>query len=87
MVKQRVPVFAQYVKNSVATAGDTGDGIKMGLKVGAVEPKDSWVIGLFLTTADPKPTNTFRTKYGYKDCIFVNQDGKRFVKEALVNSD
>lgn len=83
MVKERVPVFAQYVKNSVATAGDTGDGIKMGLKVGAVEPKDSWVIGLFLTAVDPKLTNTFRTKYGYKDCTFVNQDGKRFVKEDL----
>lgn len=83
MMKERVPVYAQYVKNSVATVGDTGDGLRMALQVGAAEVKDSWVIGLFLSGAKPELTNTFRTKYGYKECVFVNPEGKRFVKEDL----
>ena len=83
MIEERVPVYAQYTKYSVACVGDTGDGILMAKKIGAVEPKDSWMIGLFFAAADPKLSSTFTTKEGYKNCVFINQEGKRFCKEDL----
>ena len=83
MVEERVPAYAPFVKYSVAAMGDTGDGIVMAKKVGAVEPKDSWMIGLFFTASDPKLGGTFTTKQGYKNCVFINEKGERFVKEDL----
>lgn len=81
MVAARVPAYAPFVKYSVAGMGDTGDGIVMATRIGAVESADSWMLGLFFSAADPKLTKTFTNKDGYKNCVFINQDGKRFVRE------
>ncbi len=83
MMKKYVPSYAPYTEVSVATMGATGDGIKMAQKVGADSYKDAWVIGLYAGAAKKSLEKTFTNKNKYKDCVFVNENGKRFVNENL----
>ena len=55
----------------------------MAQKIGAAEFKDGWVMGISPVSYKRELNNTLRTKNVFKDDVFVNQDGKRFVKEDL----
>lgn len=83
MLKRLVPAYAKYAKVSVASVGNTGDGINMAKRIGASEYKDAWVIGLQAGAQKKELNATFSTKNKYKDSVFVNDEGKRFVKEDL----
>ena len=83
MLKRLVPAYAKYAKVSVASVGNTGDGINMAKRIGASEYKDAWVIGLYAGAQKKELNATFSTKNKYKDSVFVNDEGKRFVKEDL----
>jgi fumarate reductase flavoprotein subunit len=83
LLQQYTPSYAPYTAVSNATPGATGDGIIMAKKVGAAGFKDGWVMGLCPVSPKRELNNTFRTKNVYKDDVFVNQDGVRFVKEDL----
>lgn len=83
LLEKFVPSYAPYTDVSNATPGATGDGIIMAQKVGAAGFKDGWVMGISPVSTKRELNNTFRTKNVYKDDVFVNQDGKRFVKEDL----
>ena len=83
MLEKYVPQYAPFEKYSVASVGDTGDGIRMALEAGAVPYEDAWVIGLRLTSPDKRLTPTFTTKDKWKDRVFVNEKGERFVNENL----
>ena len=83
MMERLVPVYAPYTDKSVATVGATGDGIRMAVKAGGVEYEDAWVIGLYVSGAKPEYSKTFTSKDKYKDRVFVNEKGERFVNEDL----
>lgn len=83
MLERLVPPYAQYSDVSVATMGATGDGINMAKKVGADEYKDAWVIGLYAGSPKKELNKTFSTNNKYKDSLFVNEEGKRFVNEDI----
>ena len=83
LLEKFVPSYAPYTDVSNATPGATGDGIIMAQKVGAAGFKDGWVMGISPVSTKRELNNTFRTKNVFKDDVFVNQDGKRFVKEDL----
>jgi fumarate reductase flavoprotein subunit len=83
LLEQYTPSYAPYTAVSNATPGATGDGIIMAKKVGAAGFKDGWVMGLSPVSPMRELNKTFITKNVYKDDVFVNQDGRRFVKEDL----
>ena len=83
MMERLVPVYAPFTDKSVATVGATGDGIRMAVKAGGVEYEDAWVIGLYVSGAKPEYSKTFTSKDKYKDRVFVNEKGERFVNEDL----
>lgn len=83
MLERLVPVYAPYADKSVASIGDTGDGIEMAEKAGAAEYPDAWVIGLYVSSTVAQLSKTFTSKDKYKDRVFVNETGKRFVNENL----
>ena len=83
MMERLVPAFAPYVDKSVATVGATGDGIRMAVEAGGVEYPDAWVIGLYVSSPISELSKTFTSKDKYKDRVFVNEKGERFVNEDL----
>lgn len=83
LLEKFAPSYASYTDVSNATPGATGDGIIMAQKIGAAGFKDGWVMGISPVSSKRELNNTLRTKNVYKDDVFVNQDGKRFVKEDL----
>ena len=83
MMEKLVPVYAPFVDKSVASVGDTGDGIRMAVEAGGVMYDDAWVIGLYVSSLDPKLSKTYTSKDKYKDRVFVNEKGERFVNEDL----
>lgn len=83
MLAKFVPQYAPFADLSVATVGATGDGIRMAVKAGGVMYDDAWVIGLYVNSPKAELTKTFTTKDKYKDRVFVNQKGERFVNENL----
>lgn len=83
LLQQYTPSYAPFTEESNATRGATGDGIIMAKKIGAAGFKDGWVMGLKPVSPQKELSNTFRTKNVYKEQVFVNQDGKRFMKEDL----
>lgn len=83
MMERLVPDFAPYTDISVATPGATGDGIRMAIEAGADEFKDAWVIGLYVNGTKPGLSKSFTSKDKYKDRVFVNEKGVRFVNEDL----
>ncbi len=83
MMEKLVPAYAPYVDKSVATVGATGDGIRMAVDAGGVMYDDAWVIGLYVSSLDPKLSKTYTSKDKYKDRVFVNEKGERFVNEDL----
>ena len=83
MLKRLVPDYAPYADMSVASVGDTGDGIRMAVKAGGVEYKDAWVIGLYLNSPKSELNKIITSKDKYKDRVFVNEKGLRFTNENL----
>lgn len=83
MMQRLVPTFAPYTDISVATPGATGDGIRMAVEAGGVEYKDAWVIGLYVNGTKPGLSKSFTSKDKYKDRVFINEKGVRFVNEDL----
>lgn len=83
MLKRLVPDYAPYADMSVASVGDTGDGIRMAVKAGGVEYKDAWVIGLYLNSPKSELNKVITSKDKYKDRVFVNEKGLRFTNENL----
>ena len=83
MLEKFVPQYAPFADLSVATVGATGDGINMAVKAGGVMYDDAWVIGLYVNSPKNELTKTFTTKDKYKDRVFVNDKGLRFVDENL----
>lgn len=83
MMEKYAPAFAPFVDDSVASVGDAGDGIRMATEVGAVPYEDAWIIGLYVNSPRPGLQKTFTSKDKYKDRVFVNDKGVRFVNENL----
>lgn len=83
MLAKYVPQYAPFADLSVATVGATGDGIRMAVDAGGVMYEDAWVIGLYVNSPKSELTKTFTTKDKYKDRVFVNEKGVRFVNENL----
>lgn len=83
MLERLVPIYAKYADVSVATMGATGDGIKMAVRAGADEYKDAWVIGLYAGSPVKALNATFSWNGKYKQSLFVNEKGERFVNEDL----
>ncbi|MCF0254341.1 MAG: FAD-binding protein, partial [Duodenibacillus sp.] len=50
---------------------------------GAKEYTDGWVIGLYVSSLNPKLSKTYQSKDKYKDRVFINEAGLRFVNENL----
>lgn len=83
MLETLVPDYAPYADLSVASVGDTGDGIQMAMKAGAATYKDAWVIGLYLNSEKSELNPVITSKDKYKDRVFVNEKGVRFTNENL----
>lgn len=83
MLEKFVPDYAPYADLSVASLGDTGDGIEMAVKAGAAAYKDAWVIGLYLNSEKSELNPVITSKDKYKDRVFVNEKGVRFTNENL----
>lgn len=83
MLEKLVPDYAPYADLSVASVGDTGDGIRMAMKAGAAAYKDAWVIGLYLNSEKNELNPVITSKDKYKDRVFVNEKGLRFTNENL----
>lgn len=83
MLERLVPAYAPYADLSAATVGATGDGIRMAVKAGGAEYEDAWVIGLYVSSTKPGLSKAFTSKDKYKDRVFVNEKGERFVNEDL----
>lgn len=83
LLEKFVPSYAPYTDVSNATPGATGDGILMAQKIGAAGFEDGWVMGISPVSTKRELNDTLKTKNVFKDDVFVNQDGKRFVKEDL----
>lgn len=83
MMEELVPAYAPYTDISVASPGATGDGIRMAMAAGAERYSDAWVIGLFVNGTKPGLAASFTSKDKYKDRVFVNESGNRFMNEDL----
>ena len=72
---------------SVASPSNTGDGIEMAVKAGAVLYEDPWVIGLYTGVS---PAGAL-SRLGYSANLYVNAQGERFMNEwqqySLITND
>ena len=75
-VTSRQPRWAVYVERAGAAKTSTGDGLTMGLQVGAKEVSDSWLMGTQFAMLGER---------GFAGATLVNEKGLRFVKEDLPN--
>ena len=83
MLEKLVPDYAPYADLSVASIGDTGDGISMAIRAGAAPYTDAWVIGLYLNSEKKELNGVITSKDKYKDRVFINEKGLRFTNENL----
>ena len=84
-VTSRQPRWAVYVERTGAAKTSTGDGLPMGLQVGAKEVSDSWLMGTQFAPAYPEMTAAMLGERGFAGATLVNEKGLRFVKEDLPN--
>lgn len=84
-VTSRQPRWAVYVERAGAAKTSTGDGLTMGLQVGAKEVSDSWLMGTQFAPAYPEMTAAMLGERGFAGATLVNEKGLRFVKEDLPN--
>ena len=84
-VTSRQPRWAVYVERAGAAKTSTGDGLTMGLQVGAKEVSDSWLMGTQFAPAYPEMTAATLGPRGFAGATLVNEKGLRFVKEDLPN--
>ncbi|WP_418870118.1 FAD-dependent oxidoreductase [Sutterella wadsworthensis] len=84
-VTSRQPRWAVYVERTGAAKTSTGDGLTMGLQVGAKEVSDSWLMGTQFAPAYPEMTAAMLGERGFAGATLVNEKGLRFVKEDLSN--
>ena len=84
-VTSRQPRWAVYVERTGAAKTSTGDGLTMGLQVGAKEVSDSWLMGTQFAPAYPEMTAAMLGPRGFAGATLVNEKGLRFVKEDLAN--
>lgn len=84
-VTSRQPRWAVYVERAGAAKTSTGDGLTMGLQVGAKEVFDSWLMGTQFAPAYPEMTAAMLGERGFAGATLVNEKGLRFVKEDLPN--
>ena len=84
-VTSRQPRWAVYVERTGAAKTSTGDGLTMGLQVGAKEVSDSWLMGTQFAPAYPEMTAAMLGPRGFAGATLVNEKGLRFVKEDLPN--
>lgn len=84
-VTSRQPRWAVYVERAGAAKTSTGDGLTMGLQVGAKEVSDSWLMGTQFAPAYPEMTAAMLGPRGFAGATLVNEKGLRFVKEDLPN--
>ena len=84
-VTSRQPRWAVYVERAGAAKTSTGDGLTMGLQVGAKEVSDSWLMGTQFAPAYPEMTAAMLGERGFAGATLVNAKGLRFVKEDLPN--
>ena len=84
-VTSRQPRWAVYVERTGAAKTSTGDGLTMGLQVGAKEVSDSWLMGTQFAPAYPEMTSAMLGPRGFAGATLVNEKGLRFVKEDLPN--
>ena len=84
-VTSRQPRWAVYVERAGAAKTSTGDGLTMGLQVGAKEVSDSWLMGTQFAPAYPEMTVAMLGERGFAGATLVNEKGLRFVKEDLPN--
>ena len=84
-VTSRQPRWAVYVERDGAAKTSTGDGLTMGLQVGAKEVSDSWLMGTQFAPAYPEMTAAMLGERGFAGATLVNEKGLRFVKEDLPN--
>lgn len=82
-VTSRQPRWAVYVERTGAAKTSTGDGLTMGLQVGAKEVSDSWLMGTQFAPAYPEMTAAMLGPRGFAGATLVNEKGLRFVKEDL----
>ncbi|WP_302444949.1 FAD-dependent oxidoreductase [Sutterella wadsworthensis] len=84
-VTSRQPRWAVYVERTGAAKTSTGNGLTMGLQVGAKEVSDSWLMGTQFAPAYPEMTAAMLGPRGFAGATLVNEKGLRFVKEDLPN--
>lgn len=84
-VTSRQPRWAVYVERAGAAKTSTGDGLTMGLQVGAKEVSDSWLMGTQFAPVYPEMTAAMLGERGFAGATLVNEKGLRFVKEDLPN--
>ena len=84
-VTSRQPRWAVYVERAGAAKTSTGDGLTMGLQVGAKEVSDSWLMGTQFAPAYPEMTAAMLGERGFAGATLVNEKVLRFVKEDLPN--
>lgn len=84
-VTSRQPRWAVYVERAGAAKTSTGDGLTMGLQVGAKEVSDSWLMGTQFAPAYPEMTAAMLGPRDFAGATLVNEKGLRFVKEDLPN--
>lgn len=84
-VTSRQPRWAVYVERAGAAKTSTGDGLTMGLQVGAKEVSDSWLMGTQFAPAYPEMTAAMLGERGFAGATLVNEKGLRFVEEDLPN--
>ena len=84
-VTSRQPRWTVYVERAGAAKTSTGDGLTMGLQVGAKEVSDSWLMGTQFAPAYPEMTAAMLGERGFAGATLVNEKGLRFVKEDLPN--
>lgn len=80
LLAQYAPHYAEAV--FVAGAGSHGDGLRMGLQLGADVCDMDYVKGTFGKHPTDE-TNDHSLQAVYKGAIAVNQDGQRFVNESI----
>ena len=87
-VAEKVPLYARAI--SLASAGNTGDGIAMALEAGAVEYPSPWVIPYTIQPAAeikaqvPEAAILTDNRHNgiFADKAIVNEKGERFVDES-----
>lgn len=85
LLSKYLPVFDECMDLSVANSGNTGDGIKMALAIGAAEYPDPFVIGFGAGVRNAN-LGTFADATGLGTKMMVDASGKRFCDEALAYS-